>query len=64
MSDSSACMVTPLIPSTYTQANHVSILHTSLFHLYLMLQSHQLHLGLVIQLVSSQVVTHDIHKSQ
>ena len=31
MSDSSACMVTSLLPLTYTQTNHVSILHTSLY---------------------------------
>ena len=31
MSDSSTCMVTPLLPLTYTQTNHVSILHTSLY---------------------------------
>ena len=31
MSDSSACMVTPLLPLTYTQTNHVGSLHTSLY---------------------------------
>ena len=31
MSDSSACMVTPILAVTHTHRNHVSNIHTSLF---------------------------------
>ena len=54
ISDSSDCMVTPLLPASHAQRIHMCNMHTSLFflfHLYLMLQTNQLHLGLVIQLV-------------
>ena len=51
MSDSSACMVTPLLALTHAHRNHMSNMHTSLFLFYPTLQSHQLHLGLAIQLV-------------